>query len=56
MIDKKLRNQKRRMLVFNTAAKLGSGYEGSYGSEKEDDNRNHSVLNRQGNFKCSNKA
>ena len=44
MLEKKVRNQKRHILVFNTAAKPGSDDEESDGSEKEDVNRKHSSL------------
>ena len=56
MLEKKVSNQKRQLLVFNTAAKPGSDNEDSDGSKKEERNRNHSVLTRQGRSKRSRKA
>ena len=44
------------MSVFNTAAKPGSGNEESYDSDKEDGNRNHSVLTCKVNSKRFKKA
>ena len=41
MLEKKVRNQRRQLLVFNTAAKPGSDNEESDGSDKEDGNRKH---------------
>ena len=41
MIEKKVRNQKRQLSDFNTAAKSGSDDEDSDGLEKEDGNRKH---------------
>ena len=56
MIEKKVRNQNRQLLVFNTTDKPGSDDEESDGSGKEDGNRNHSALTRQGKSKRSKKA
>ena len=44
MLEKKLRNHKRQLLVSNTAAKPSLDDEESDGSEKEDGNRKHSDL------------
>ena len=41
---------------FNTSAKPGSDDKESNGSDKEDGNRKHSALNRQGKYKSSKKA
>ena len=41
MLEKKVKNQKRQLLVFNTADKPGSNDEESDGSEKEYGNRKH---------------
>ena len=56
MLEKKVRNQRRQLLVFNTAAKPGSDNEESDGSDKEDGNRKHYTLTRQGKSKRSKKA
>ena len=56
MLDKKVRNQKRQLLVFNTVAKPGLDDEESDGSDKEDGNRKHFNLTCQGESKRSNKA
>ena len=55
MLEKKVRNQKRQLSVFNNMAKPGSDDNESDGSEKEDGNRKHSTLNRQGKPKRSKK-
>ena len=51
MPEKKVRNQKRKLSVFNTTAKPVSYNEESDGLEKEDGNMKHSYLNRQGKSK-----
>ena len=56
MLEKKVRNQKRHLSVFNTAAKPGSDNEDLDGLEKEDGNREHYNLTRQGKSKSSKKA
>ena len=56
MLEKKVRNQKRLMLVFNTAANPGLDDDDSYDSDKEDGNRKHYDLACQLNYKRSNKA
>ena len=56
MLEKKVRNQKRQILVFSTAAKPGSDNEELDGFEKEDGNRKHSVVIRQGESQRSKKA
>ena len=56
MLEKKLMNQKRQLSVFNTKSKPVSDNEDSDGLEKEDGNRKHSALTRQGNFKRSKKV
>ena len=56
MLEKKVSNQKRQLLVFNTAAKPGSDDEELYRLEKEYGNSNHSALTRQGKSKRSKKA
>ena len=56
MLEKKVRNQKRQMLVFNTVAKPGLDDEESDGSDKEDGNRKDFNLTCQGESKRSNKA
>ena len=56
MIEKKFRNQKRQLSVFNNAAKPGSEDERSDGLDKEDGNRKHSALNCQEKSKLSKKA
>ena len=53
MLEKKARNQKRQLSVFNTATKPGSDNEDLDGSEKEDGNRKHSTMTRQGKSKRS---
>ena len=47
MPKKKVNNQKRQFVVFNTAAKPGSDNKESDDSEKEEGNRKHSALIRQ---------
>ena len=56
MIEKKVRNQKSQLSDFNAVAKPGSDDENSDGSEKEDRNKKHSALTRQGKFKRSKNA
>ena len=56
MLEKKFRNQKRQLSVFNNAAKPGSEDERSDGLDKEDGNRKHSALNCQEKSKLSKKA
>ena len=53
MLEKKVRNKKMQLSVFNTAANHGSYNEESYDSEKEDGNRNYSAFTRQGKSKGS---
>ena len=56
MLENKVRNQKRQLLDFDTAAKPGSDYKESDGSEKEYRNRKNSTLIYQGKSKRSKKA
>ena len=56
MLEENVKNQKRKMLVFNTEPKPGSDNEESDGSGKEDGNRKHSTLTRQGKSKRSRKV
>ena len=56
MLEKKVRNQKRKLSVFNNAAKSGLNDENSDGLDKEDWNRKHYDLTRQGKSKRYNKA
>ena len=56
MLKNKASDQKMKLLDFNTAAKPGSDYKESDGSDKEDMNRKHSALNHQGKSKRSKKA
>ena len=56
MIEKKFRNHKRQMSVFNTAAKPGLDYEELDGLAKEDGNRKHSALTRPIKYKHYKKA
>ena len=56
MLDNKFRNQKRHLSFFNTATKPGSDDEELDVSDKEDGDRNHSALTRQGKSKYYKKA
>ena len=56
MLEKKLRNHKRQLLLFNTAAKPGLDNEESDDSDKEDGNKKHSDLTHQGKSKRSKKS
>ena len=56
MLEKKVRNQKRKFLVFNTTDNPDSDNEESDDSNKEDGNKKHSTLTRQRNSKRYNKA
>ena len=56
MLENKVRNQKRQLSVFNTAAKSVSDNEEPDDWDKEADNKDHSTLTRQGNSKCSKRA
>ena len=56
MLDKKVRNQKKQMPDFNTAAKTGSYNEDSDGLDKEDGNMKHYTLTCKGKYKRSKKA
>ena len=48
ILENKFSNQKMQLSVFNTVVKPGSDNEESDGLDKEDGNREHSVLTRQG--------
>ena len=56
MLEKKFRNQKRQLSVFNTADKPSSYNKELDGSDKKYGNRNNSTLNRQEKSKRSKKA
>ena len=56
MLQKKVSNHKRQLPSFNTVAKLVLDDEESDGSDKEDGNRKHSTLTRQGKSKRSKTA
>ena len=56
MLEKKVRNKKSQLSVFNTIDKPGSDNEESYGLEKEDGNNKYSTLTREGEYKRSKKA
>ena len=56
MIEKDIRNQKRQLSVYNTAANPGSDDEESDGLEKEYGNRKHCNLTRKVKSKSSKKA
>ena len=56
MLEKKIRNHKRQLSVFNTVAKPGSDDEEPNVSDKEGGNMKHSAFNRKGTYKSSKKA
>ena len=56
MLEKKFKNQKRQLTVFNNTAKPGLDDEESDGLDKEDGNSKHSTLTHQGKSKRFKKA
>ena len=56
MLEKKAKNQKRQLVVFNTVDNPGLDNKDSDDLDREEGNRNNSAMIHQGNLKLSKKA